>query len=239
MGFFKKLFRKVEEKNQTSSIKGTSGISVPEQPKKTDDYIESCFENKWKEQADNRWFSHFEELPEIDRLKKSGDLEAAIKLCMDGLKKYPDSFLFYGRAADIYDSLNQKENAIKILKEGLTKSLSKCSIAKNLAERAFKSNDYREAILWWIRAGVMQLESGIMVEYQPFLNLAYICQPIHLQKEEQWFLSLADRASSQGPIRFDQNGANLRHNLIQKALNEEDNEVVDSIKEFYNRYSNK
>lgn len=205
----------------------------------SDSFIELCLENKYQELEDNRWFSHFKELPKIDQLKNSGDSQAALKLCLKSLKTYNDSFLFYARAADLYDNLNQPKEAIDILKVGLTESLSKCSIAKHLAERAFKNDDYREAIRWWIQSCVMQLESGILVEYLPFLNISYLCQPIGLKKEETWFLSKADSISSQGPIRFDSTGTKLRHNLILSAKNNDDSEVIDVIKEFFKRFSNK
>ncbi|MBN2890971.1 MAG: hypothetical protein JXL97_03815 [Bacteroidales bacterium] len=199
-------------------------------------FIELCLENKYQELNDNRWFSHFKELPEIDNLKKNGQSQAALKLCLKSLETYSDSFLFYGRAADLYDAINQPKEAIKILKVGLSKSLSKCSLAKHVAERAFKRNDYREAILWWIQSCVMQMESKIMVEYLPFLNLAYICQPLGLKNEEKWFLSKADNISNQGPIRFDSTGTKLRHDLIMNAKNNDRNEVVEVLQEFIKRY---
>ncbi len=208
-------------------------------PKNTvDNFIEKSLENKYQELEDNRWFSHFKELPEIDRLKKIGDNKAALELCLQSLETHSDSFLFYSRASVLYDNIDKPQDAIKILKAGLLKSLSKCSLAQDIADKAFKRNNYRDAIFWWIQAGVIQIESKILVEYIPFLNLAYLCQPIGFEKEEKWFFSMADRISTQGPIRFNSDGVNLRHKLIQQATGSNDSVVLDAIKEFYNRYNN-
>ena len=59
-------------------------------------------------------------------------------------------FNFYERAAGLYDELSEPDEAEIILKEGLEQSLSKCSIAATLGDRAFEKKNYRDAIRGWI-----------------------------------------------------------------------------------------
>lgn len=218
----------------------TTSVSLEQTQKsedyRTDPFIATCLDFEYREVDDDRWFSHFEELPQIDSLRKNGKREDALSLCLKGLERYPDSFLFYNRAAELYDQLDQPDEAEKILKVGLSKSLSKCSIAGAIADLAFGKNDYRNAIRWWITAGVLQLESKIMVDKMPFLNLAYVCQPIGIEDTEHWLLSMADRASSEGPIRFNAEGAELRHQVARAAMAAGDDAAQHAIVAFYERY---
>lgn len=202
-----------------------------------DPFVTSCFTVSYKEEEDDRWFSHFKELREIDRLRRGGNPKGALPLCLKGLQSYPDSFLFYLRAADIYDDLGQSSNAEQILHEGLEKSLSKCSLCTKLADRAFEKKEYRTAIQWWIRAGLLQLESDSGVDPKPFLNLAYVCQPIGFKEAETWFLKLADRSSSQGSIRYNADGAELRHEVARELMRAGDDAAQYAIQAFYERYN--
>lgn len=202
-----------------------------------DAFITSCFAVSYKEEEDDRWFSHFKELPEIDKLRHSDNPKEALSLCLKGLQNYPDSFLFYIRAADIYDDLGQSSNAEQVLHEGLEKSLSKCSLCTKLANRAFERKEYRTAIRWWIRAGLLQLESDIGVDPMPFLNLAYICQPFGFKEAEIWLLKLADRSSSQGSIRYNADGAELRHEAARELMRAGDDATQYAIQAFYERYN--
>lgn len=108
-----------------------------ELPDFTDDsFVASCLDVRFKESPDDRWFSHFKELPEIDSLNRTGRDRDALELCKEGQKRYPDSFHFYMCAARLHDALNEPVEAERLLLEGLEKSLSKCSITQ-LADRAF------------------------------------------------------------------------------------------------------
>lgn len=235
MSIWKKLF-------------GSGGGTAPERTRpvpsgqgaasdyRSDPFIAACLDVNYQERDDDRWFSHFKELPQIDTLRKSGQKQEALSLCRKGLQQYPDSFLFYVRAADLLDGLGKADEADQLLKEGLSKSLSKCSIARVLADRAFEKNDYRNAIRWWITAGVLQLESKIMVDKMPFLNLAYVCQPIGIKDTETWLLAMADRASNEGPVRFNAEGAELRHQVARAAMAAGDDAAQHAIIAFHERY---
>lgn len=201
-----------------------------------DPFIPSCLDFEYQEFNDDRWFSHFEELPQIDSLRKNDKKQEALALCLEGLERNPDSFLFYERAAGLYDELSQPDEAERILKEGLEKSLSKCSIAAMLADRALEQQNYSDAIRWWITAGAMQLESNIIVDHMPFLNLAYVCQSLGISVTELWLFEMADRASSQGPIRFNAEGAELRHQAAKAIMTAGDDAVQAAFSAFHDRY---
>lgn len=199
-------------------------------------FVEVCLDVQYHEYDDKRWFSHFKELPEIDGLSRSGKKEEALILCCRGLELYPDSFLFYDRVADLYDDLKRPEEAEQILMIGLSKSLSKCTLAGSIAERAFRKGKYRETIRWWIAGGILQLDSKIMVDRMPFLNLAYVCQAFGVTDTQGWLLEMADRASNQGPTRFDTVGAELRYRLARAAIAAGDDVVVHAIRAYHARY---
>lgn len=224
----------VQAAKETASV--SSGQTEESADYRTDPFIATCLDFDYRELDDDRWFSHFEELPKIDSLRKSGKIRDALSICLKGLERYPDSFLFYDRAADLYDQLNQPDEAEKTLKVGLSKSLSKCSIAGAIADRAFAKKDYRNAIRWWITASVLQLESKIMVDKMPFLNLAYVCQPFGIKDTERWLLAVADRASDEGPVRFNAEGAELRHQIARAAMAAGDDVVQHAIIAFHDRY---
>lgn len=201
-----------------------------------DRFIASCLDVPYREMQEDRWFSHFKELPEIDALRKSGKPQEALSLCRKGLEQHPDSFLFYKRGADLCEELGQPDEAERLLVEGLSKSLSKCSIAGALADRAFANLNNRDAIRWWIVGGVLQLDAKIMVDKMPFLNLAYVCQPIGITETERWLFEMADRASSQGPVRFNAEGAELRHWVARTAMAAGDDAAQHAIVAFHDKY---
>ena len=158
------LIRKHSEKinsiNQSSTTRNVVSANVSNDIDYLgDSFVEKCLKVKYRELDDDRWFSHFEELPEIDRLIDDGKKEEALSLILKGLNSYPDSFLFYNRAAKLYDELGKTNEAEQILKEGLLKSRSKCNIADAIADRALKVHENRKAIYWWIQGGAMQIES--------------------------------------------------------------------------------
>ncbi len=235
MNIWKKFFGKKNESrnliNSHSQQKTKSKSYV-----QGESFAEACLKLNYQELDDKRWFSHFKELPEIDKLRKEGKTQKALSLCLKGLESYPDSFLFYGRAADIYDDLGKTKEAEDILMEGLTKSLSKCSLSRALGDRAFSEGNYRKAIYWWIQSGVMQLESRIMVDMMPFLKLAYICHPLRLVKAEKFLLQMADIASNEGPIRFTAEGAELLHQIGRSLMESGDTEALTAIQQFYHKY---
>jgi len=233
MGFWSKFFGKNSPGNHEQTVEDsllTNGTNLDES-----NYVSACLNTKYEEMVDNRWFSDFPELNTIDRMTREGKSKFALPLCLKALEQYPDSFLFYGRAADIYDNLGEPQKAEEILKTGLLKSLSKCSLARRLAERSFRKNDYRDAIKWWIIAGKMQLESAIMVDKMPFLNLAYICQEYGMQGEEEWLFQMADKASNEGSVRLNAKGVELLHALAKAALAAGDEEVRMTILELHRR----
>lgn len=203
---------------------------------KRDPFIARCLDVPYREMQDDRWFSHFKELPEIDALRKSGKAQEALALCRKGLEQYPDSFLFYKRGADLTDELGQPDETERLLVEGLSKSLSKCSITVALADRASANGNHRDAIRWWITGGVLQLDAKLMVDKMPFLNLAYVCQPIGIKDTERWLFEMADRASTQGPIRFNAEGAELRHRVARAAMAAGDDAAQHAIVAFHDKY---
>jgi hypothetical protein len=220
---------------QSTSAALSGGEPAPADYKR-DPFIARCLDVPDREVQDDRWFSHFKELPEIDALRKSGKAQEALALCRTGLAQYPDSFLFYKRGADLCDDLGQPDEAERLLVEGLSKSLSKCSIAAALADRASAKGNHRDAIRWWITGGVLQLDAKLMVDKMPFLNLAYVCQPIGIKDTELWLFEMADRASTQGPIRFNAEGAELRHRVARAAMAAGDDAAQHAIVAFHDKY---
>lgn len=83
---------------------------------------------------------------------------------------------------------------------------------------------------------MLQLESKIMVDKMPFLNLAYVCQPMGFSDAERWFFQMADRASNEGPIRLNSQGAVLRHCVAQSATAAGDTAAQYAIQAFYKHY---
>lgn len=236
MSLWHRLLGKPEPHTQQRTTSAGSAGVRPGSDYRADPFIASCLAVEYRELNDGRWFSHFKALPQIDSLQRSGKKQEALSLCRRGLEQHPDSFLFYLRAADLYDDLGDPHEAERALKEGLAKSLSKCSLACALADRGFKRGNHRDAILWWIQAGVLQLESKVMVDKMPFLNLAYVCQPIGFSDAERWLLGMADRASSEGPVRFNAEGAELRHRVARAAMAAGDDAAQYAIRAFHERY---
>jgi tetratricopeptide (TPR) repeat protein len=233
------LLAQIESNSATPQSTPASDEQVSSSDYRRDPFIASCLDIAYRELPDPRLFSHFKEIPQIDSLRNSGKTQEALSLCQRGIEKYSDSFLFYGRAAALCDRLNKPEEAERILMEGLSKSLSKCRIAGAIADRAFAKGNYRDAIRWWIAASVLQLESKIMVYDTPFLNLAYVCQPIGIKETSRWLLDMADRASHAaygGPVRFNAEAAELRYQVARSFVAAKDNVAQYAIVAFHERY---
>lgn len=236
--------REETKKDSLTDHKEASSLPARSEPRvfqeKAEDFIRSCF--FWgisgEEIKDNRSSSDFKEIEEIDSLHKESQSQEALSLCLKSMKHHEDSFLFYLRAAKIYDVLKRHDDAEGTLQIGFKISLSKCSIAAAIGDRASINMEYRRAIRWWIRGCVLQLNSKILIEPMPFLKLAYACQPFGLIETTQLFFRLADRASNLGPIRLNPDAAGMCHQLVQNAMAAGDDAILKAITEFNRRYKN-
>ena len=218
MGWFSKLFRRERSAPAATSTRSAPAAAPPRpaaSATEKDDaavaaHVASCIEPKFTEQPDNRWFSDFPELREIDNAREAGRLSEALERCNRGLESHPDSFLFYGRAAQVYDAMGDAAGAERVLLAGIDKSLSKCSLCGHLAEQARKQSRHADAVAWWLRGCSAQLRANLLADNKPFMNLAYVCRPLGLGAAADWLLGLADRISRTGPIRLDAVGTRER-----------------------------
>jgi tetratricopeptide (TPR) repeat protein len=200
------------------------------------DFIAECFDLPFEEEEDDRLFANFKELPRIDALRGRGRRREALMLCRQGIRRHPDSFLFYQRAADIYDDLGKPARAERMLRKGLERSRSRCSLCCRLGDRALQRKEYRTAVLWWIRGAALQVVAGRYVDMEPFLNLAYVCRAMEMHDEEKWLLELADRASCQGPVRYDEAGVELRFRAARRLRSARDDAIPRAIRLLRERY---
>ena len=189
------------------------------------DYLRSCFEIQLKENDDPRWFSDFDELPVIDATIKNGAHDQALELAEAGLAKYPDSFLFYGRLADVHQARGDAAAAEQVLFDGLRKSKSKATLCERIGSGAFENGDYLKAVRWWTISCVIQTQAETLLHYVPFLHLAYTAEGFGMKQEQAYLLKRADRISSSGPIRYNDEGAAM-HYAIAKRLGGSDAKAV-------------
>lgn len=143
------------------------------------EYQQACLEAGLTDGDDDRDFTQFPELAELERRLEAGALIEAARLAEDGMKKHPDVDLFWGRAARIELKRGDTAKAIALYTEGMARCLRKSVLCTSLGDLFYEQrqqavDERNKAAMWWCRGAVAQLEGGVLRINTPFLALATI-----------------------------------------------------------------
>lgn len=184
MSFWKRLFGKTEQPPATGD---------PE----LEAFVAECFDYTYKSVPDSRTASDFPEWVEIDRLTEDGNYEAALKIIDDCLSRHPDSYVIHVRRGIVYKQMGNRTEEVRAYKEALEKSSRKYYACDSLAQLAFEDGNDHDAVLWWVRACDMQLQTQELRHALSFVCLAYVSSGIGFDaKGVEWLWSCVDRTPS-------------------------------------------
>ncbi len=185
----------------------------------------SCFRTQLVQEFDPRTSRDFERIAAIDDAVKRGDDVRAFELACAASSDHADSFLFPCRAADIKVRNGEFDVAEQVLRAALETSLSKADICERLGTIAHNRGKAIEAIRWWIIASHLQLSSGRLVQYQPFLKLSYVAGGLDWTPEQKFLKYKSDQTSPLNSIDLnDQAAMELRR--IADELSPDDRNSV-------------
>lgn len=169
--------------------------------------LEEVTEHVWRNEPDNRRFTDFSEIGEIDSLEESGQWKEALALALDGMQKYPDSYLYYDRAGRILKEKGDEAEAVGVFERALKFAKVKTYACDGLAEIAFAFGEVETAVAWWLRCCRVQLLSEVLSYPKCILRIGYICGALHSPELSSFFL---DRAHECGYGTLSMNASGMR-----------------------------
>lgn len=169
--------------------------------------------------SDNRVFSDFPEISVIDRERKAGNMKKALSLTHEGIKKYPDSFLFYGRASEILINSNELDVAEELQKKAILYSKVKTYACDDMAKIALRRGNIEGAVVWWLRACHLQLKENNFNYPRCFLSLYYICLELGREKTAHFFMEKAAHCGY-GALAFDKQGKSEQQQIARRLQQE-------------------
>jgi hypothetical protein len=163
-------------------------------PSKTNNsYIDSCFQIDYQEFDDPRDWRKIPEANEFIDAERSGKNTNVLLLLLDNIRtKYPDFHFSYSWYIKIYSSVGLDDDVNKILKKGLNLSKRKDTICRNMGMAKWKEDNLPEALKWWIKCLVFQLNRDAYHDYELFLYLSIIANGFSLYSESSTFKRYAN-----------------------------------------------
>jgi tetratricopeptide (TPR) repeat protein len=167
----------------------------------SDQFAAECFDYEYRSVPDSRTADDFPEWVEIDRLTRDGQYEAALAIIDHSLSRHPDSYVIHSRKGLTYKLMGNRGEELRACNDALERSSRKYYACDSLGQLAFEEGNDRDAVLWWVRACDMQLQTRELRYARSFACLAYISTGIGFDAEGvAWLWSCVERTPS--PIDF-------------------------------------
>jgi hypothetical protein len=192
---------------------GAQPTSVRRLGQTGDRYVDRCFECQWSELDEPRLWSSDLELKAVANLANDGQDSEALARLAKLWESYRDHDFVYGWKARILVRQGQRNDAIKLLDEGISRCRTKFTLCANRAEIEYNSGDLSEAVVWWIRSAVSQVSlQGRPLLDSPFLHLAYIAGAFHDDASKDQLFRAVDRLTKWG--RLNDSAVNRVNSLV-------------------------
>lgn len=104
----------------------------------------------------------------------------------------PDNHEPYYFLAHAYIKADYLSKARTLLNEGLRMCKKKHTLCQMYAELELRSGNMPEAVKWWIRGGSLQIVTGVLDDFEPFMNLAYIAHHFGNRDLSSYLFELSD-----------------------------------------------
>jgi hypothetical protein len=133
--------------------------------------------------------------------------------------------------ASVFEEKGEIERARQAYAEGIRVSKQKNSLCGHLAMLEFKHGTLKEAVRWWIRSILLQMQSKSVDDAQSFLYLAFVAL-LNQQNDASSKLMAASAKGMHGTIALSHQG---KQNVSQKVNSEPYDEIRSAIKELTTR----
>lgn len=212
------IFRKSPSLPQTlatvmrapSAVESTSQVAKTAKDASSDDYVEDCFDLQWSERPDDRVVSDVLGAQAIVDVGNAGRTEEAIQLAQQLCTEQPDYWFSYCWLGILQRRERRFVEARRALQEGLQHAKRKYNLCEQLGELEWETNDLPEAVKWWIRCVVLQLEAATLSAHTSFLRLSYVADEVGLTETCRKLLDYVDEINVTSPRLAPEAGMKLR-----------------------------
>lgn len=137
-------------------------------------YVESVFAFDLAEAPESRNWRNLDELKDVPDLFYNNNIQRLEAKLNAALVKYQDYSFVYNWQASVSEKKGEIERARQVYTDGIRVSKEKHGLCGRLAMLEFKHGTLKEAVRWWIRSIVLQMQSKTVDDAQSFLYLAFV-----------------------------------------------------------------
>ncbi|MGO8788958.1 MAG: tetratricopeptide repeat protein [Terriglobia bacterium] len=194
-------------------------------------YVESVFAFDLAETSESRDWQDLDELKDVPDLFHHKQISQVEAMLNAALTKFPDYSFVFSWQGTILEEKGEIERARQAYTEGIRVSKEKHGLCGNLAMLEFEHGTLKEAVRWWIRSILLQMESKSVADAQSFLYLAFVAL-LNQQNDASSKLMDASSKGMHGTIALSSKG---KQNVSQKVNAEPYDEIRSAIQELTTR----
>ena len=191
MNFLRKLFGKGFVRSSSIRSPAITG----------DAYIDACFQFDFQEHHDTRNWREIPEAQALVKFAREKNTEAALRQCQIVRDNYPDFYWPYYWLATLYGGQGRLEDARQALTEGLGYAKSKYNLCGKMGEIEWEVGNLAEAVKWWLKSVIIQINTDNLDTFTPFLRLSYIAQGFGLTDTQLLLIQYVDNINY--AVRYD------------------------------------
>jgi len=197
---------------------------------KSKDYVSECLTSGLEEFDEIRDAFSMSDVKQASFLGSGYGGDNDVSLARQLISKYPDLDMPYYWLSHYYLLNGDFKEARSILEEGIANCKRKRKLCYEYGCLELENKQLLNAVKWWIRNAVFQLNSKTLDGYGSFMYLAYISQYCGLLREAEVLFKITDTIRS---IRLNSSGQNKIHELAQ---NTETSKIKNVIRILLNKY---
>lgn len=163
-------------------------------------YVEACFNFPFREEKETRTADDVPGAMDIGSAGNEGRVDEGLRLAEALRASHPDFFFSYVWLGLLNSRRSDLDSARDALLDGLRHSRSKYSICRALADIERDAGDLGEAVRWWTRAVVLQMQIGDGCNDAPFLYLSHVAEALGLFRECQTLRQYMQRIGPGYPL---------------------------------------
>jgi hypothetical protein len=177
-------------------------------------YLTECFESHLVEQDEPRdaW-----RMPDVRPAVSCGAGHDATDAAWAAIQKYPDLDMPYYWLSHFYGYHGSEyAKAIEVLNRGLKSARRKSYLAYEYGLIEYEHGNTESAVLWYIRACMLQISAGLASSYDPWLDLSDIAATLGVHDVAEHFRGINTWIQNGGSGGRSADGMDkMRRNLSQ------------------------
>jgi hypothetical protein len=193
-----------------------------------DVYVEQCIFSGLQEGNEQRDGFEMHDVKPASVLGSGYGTEQDVSFGRSLMSKYPDLDMPYYWLSHQYALKGDFTEARAILNRGIEKCKRKRYLCDEYGWLECQAGRLPEAVKWWSRSVILQLTSGKLDSYEPFMYLAYVAEYCRLERQSKKLFEVTDRVRS---IRLNATGQQKLYDIVENSNKQSISAVIDLITE--------